>query len=410
VIEVTASRALAPKLQIVQDPLRLVIDLPDSVLGTAKKRIPFRNDQIKGVRLNQYQSNPAVTRIVVDLAGPIQYTWDALANRLRIRIRADQSASAKPPSVPAWTAGVQPAAVPVAVGSSGTLVETGSRVAAGSSITAGEETAVLRLTRGGEVRVCPGTTLSVATSPNGQDLMLGMNGGAIETHYGLKESVDSVLTPDFRVVLPGPGEFNLAISADAHGNTCIGSMPGSNSSAVVAELLGSGTFEVKPEQQVLFRQGRIDSVETPLTSCGCPPAQEPVVRASADPSPVVPESAAGGKLRLENSPDADPVKAPPSLSPMPDPGERGPVGPNKSSVESSLVFSGAEAAKNRQSRPTAAPAKVPEAPTTEAAKLPLTSRSRDPLPAVVVLPPAPEPKTNKGFFAKVKGIFGAMFR
>ena len=265
-IEILATRPLTPQLQTVEGPLRLVIDLPDSTLNIPRKRIPFRNQQIKGVRMNQYQVAPAITRIVLDLATPVSYTWDALGNRLNIRIRPDEAASAKPASVPALTPAAQPIAVPYAEGSSGTLVEAGSRVASGSSIAAKDETAVLRLARGGEIRVCPGTTVSVATSPNGQDLMLGMNTGSLETHYHLAESSDSILTPDFRIVLPGPGEFNLAIKSDARGDTCVSSLAGSNSSIVVAELLGNGTYEVKPEQQVLFRQGRMQSVETPLAT------------------------------------------------------------------------------------------------------------------------------------------------
>src|SRR5207249_8479339 len=111
-----------------------------------------------------YQTDPAVSRVVVDLNGPVRYTWDASGTRLNIRIRGDQAATAKPPSVPALTAGVQPAAVPVAVGSSGTLVETGSRVASGSSITAGAETAQMGLDRGGGVGGCPGNTGSISSS------------------------------------------------------------------------------------------------------------------------------------------------------------------------------------------------------------------------------------------------------
>src|SRR5262249_4191200 len=209
------------------------------------------------------QSDPPVTRIVVDLAGPVRYTWDALGNRLNIRLRADEAASAKPLSVPGFTAGQQPIAVPYAEGSGGTLVEAGSRVASGSSISAKEETAVLRLSRGGEVKVCPGTTVSVSTSQSGKDLLLGMSTGSMETHYHLEESSDSVLTPDFRIVLPGPGEFNFAISADAHGNTCIGAMPGSTSSVVVAELLGNGTYEIKPSQETLCPKGPLDPNKLP---------------------------------------------------------------------------------------------------------------------------------------------------
>jgi hypothetical protein len=389
--------------------LRLVIDLPDSTLGTVRQRIPFRNEQIKSIRVSQYQSDPAVTRIVLDLAAPVLYTWDAAGNHLRIRIRADQSATAKPPSVPAFTAGVEPVAVPVAVGTSGSLVETGSRVASGASITAGDQIAILRLTRGGEVRVCPGTTVSVATSSNGHDLMLGMSKGAMETHYSVQESLDSVLTPDFRIVLPGPGEFNLAISTDSKGNTCVGSMAGSTSSAVVAELLGSGTYEIKPEQQVLFREGRLDSVEKPVASCGCPPAAEPVLQASAENAQAIPEDKAGEKLTLENSSDGGPTSAPPSTSPVPSSAQdRQPADSAKPEVESPLVFSGTELAKARQRNSPAA--KIQPAPTAEAATLPLTSRPLDPLPTTVVLPPAPDPKVKKGFLGKVKGFFGAIFR
>ncbi len=409
VLAIVASRPLTPKLETVEGPLRLVIDLPGSMLGTARKRIPFRNEQIKGIRVNQYSSEPAVTRIVVDLAAPVRYNWDALGNRLNIRIRADEAATAKPASVPALTAGVQPVAVPYSAGASGTLVEAGSRVGSGSSISAKEETAILRLTRGGEVRVCPGTTVSVATSPSGQDLMLGMSTGAIETHYHLEESSDSVLTPDFRIVLPGPGEFNLGIKSDARGNTCVSSMPGSTSSVVVAELLGAGTYEIKPMQQALFRQGRMESVESPLATCGCPPPAEPVLRASVDSSSVIPEEKAGSKLQLENSSEPHPGGGAPS--PTPDPSsaagtETAPLPNTKSDMkvelEAPLVFSGKERSKAQPS--------VPQAPTQEAAALPLSLRATDPLPAVVVLPPPDPKRANKGFFGHVKGFFRGIFR
>jgi hypothetical protein len=402
VIEILATRPLTPRLQTVEGPLRLVIDLPNSTLRATRKNIPFRNEQVKDVRVDQYQSD--VTRVVVDLTSPVHYGWDATGTRLRIRLSSDEAVSAKPPSVPAFTTGVQPAAVPLAVGTSGSLVETGSRVASGSSITAGDETAILRLTRGGEVRVCPGTTVSVSTSSNGQDLMLGMNRGAMETHYGLAEAVDSVLTPDFRIVLPGPGEFNLAISTDSHGDTCVGSLPGSTSSAVIAELLGNGTYEIKPEQQVVFRHGRLDSVETAVASCGCPPAAEPVLRAEADPGTVIPEDKAGVKLQLDRS-EGSAIKAPPSTSPLSDSGATTNAKDPKAikvQLEAPLVFSGRELAKARA-------ADVPPAPVSQVAALSWSAKPSDSLPAVVVLPPRDEKSAHKGFFGKVKHLFGEIF-
>ena len=406
VVQIVSSRPLTPRLQTVEGPLRLVVDLPNSRLASNRRRIPFRNEQIKGVRVDQNQVDPPIVRIVVDLAGPVGYTWDAMGNRLRIRLQADQAATAKPASVPALSSGVQPAAVPVAVGSSGTLVEAGSRVASGSSITAAEETAVLRLARGGEVRVCPGTTVSVTTSVSGQDLMLGMSTGAMETHYRLLESSDSVLTPDFRIVLPGPGEFDLGISADSHGNTCVSAMPGNTSSVVVAELIGNGTYEVKPDQQILFRRGSLETVGSPVAPCGCPPVQVPVMRASTENTPVVSEKQAGSKLHLSNSTDPQPSGDPSGAAPGADLGpESKPIpetkpGETMVEVEAPLVFSGRELAR----------AKAPAAPITEAAALPWSVKPADPLPAVVVLPPAPQPKqAHKGFLGKVKGFFSSIF-
>jgi AMIN domain len=404
VLEIVSTRPLRPALQTVESPLRLVIDLPNSKLNIARRKIPFRNPQINGIRVNQYQSDPAVTRVVVDLSAPVRYTWDAMGNRLYIRLHADEVATAKPLSVPSFSAGVQPAAVPMSVGASGSLVEVGNRVASGSSITAGDETAILRLTRGGEVHVCPRTTVTVSTSANGQDLLLGMSQGTLETHYLLQSAVDSVLTPDFRIVLPGPGEFNLAISADTHGNTCVASLPGSTSSAVIAELLGSGTYEIKPDQHFVFRQGRLQSVETAIAWCGCPPTQQPVMRASSDPPAATTENMVGEELVLANSAAASATQ--PSTSTPVDAAASGkqdpPPGKVKVLLEAPLVFSGRDQAKSQRN--------VPEGPLAQVAALPLTARVSDPLPAIVVLPPADSKANRKGFFKKVGGFLGGIFR
>jgi len=409
-LAIISTAPLTPKLQVVEGPLRLVIDVPGAMQSSVRKRIPFRNEQIKGIRISQNQAEPPVTRIVVDLAGPVLYTWDALGNRLNIRVRADQAATAKPPTVPSFSAGVQPVAVPYAEGSGGTLVEAGSRVSAGSSITAKEETAILRLSRGGEVKVCPGTTLSVSTSQSGKDLLLGMSTGAMETHYHLEESSDSVLTPDFRIVLPGPGEFDFAISADSHGNTCVGSMPGTTASVVVAELLGNGTYEIKPSQEILFRQGRLDTIEHPEGPCGCPARQEPVLTASNSAAPVIPEDQAGTKLQMATSSDPQPAGDTPATTPTSvkaSGSERQPAtdvkpGEMQVQLEAPLVFSGREIAEARKRA-------APTAPTAAASALPLGSKPTDPRPAEVVLPPAePKPK-SKGFFGSLKGFFSKIF-
>ena len=411
-IEILATRPLTPQIQTVESPSRLVVDLPGSTLNTPHKRIPFRNQQIKGVRMNQYQAD--VSRVVIDLAGPVQYTWDALGNRLNIRIRPDDSSSAKPPTAPALTPGTEPVAVPVAEGTTGTMVEAGSRVASGSTIAARDETAILRLARGGEIRVCAQTTVSVATSPDGQSLMLGMNTGAMETHYHINESSDSILTPDFRIVLPGPGEFNLAIKSDARGDTCVSSLAGSNSSVVVAELLGNGTYEIKPEQQVLFRQGKMQSLETPIAGCGCPAPQEPVMRTATGPANVVAENKTADNLALADS-NSQPSTTAGSGSDgsMPEKSAAEPIAntsgtpvsnhEEKAQISTPLVFNAKELAQMRAAAAAAQPPLL-----AQAGQLPFTARQADPLPPLVVLPPAPKPE-QKGFFGRIGHFFRAIF-
>src|SRR5947209_11562412 len=102
-----------------------------------------------------------------------------------------------------------------------TLAGSGTRVGSGSTVSAGRSVASLRLDRGGEVRVCPGTSVSVTAAARSNGLMLSLDAGTIETHYSVGSSADTIQTPDFRILLPGPGDFDFAVRSDAKGNTCI---------------------------------------------------------------------------------------------------------------------------------------------------------------------------------------------
>ena len=414
VLEILSDRPVSPAITRLEGPLRLVIDLPKASMPVNRKRIDFRNEEISGIRLNQFQNEPPIGRIVVDLVKPTSYTWDAAGNRLMVRLHAIADTSVRAPSIPAFTEGVQPLAVPVSSGASGTVVLAGSRVAAGSSITAGADTAILSLARGGVVHVCPGTTVSVTSSQNGRDLMLGMSTGALEAHYALDASADSILTPDFRILLTGPGVFHYAVSADSRGNTCVRALPGNTASAVVSEVMGDGTYQVKPEEKISFRSGRLNQIDTSVPdSCGCPPPPVPVLRTAAPPTSddlpatvrlALPTEQPKPLRSPQLSSDSHGSDTPPSqvtlsiINP-----ETAPLPPSKPEdiyvqVEAPLVFRAGDSAQS--------------APTSEAERLPMTySRSPEAPRATVLPPPANQTKPrNRGFFGKMKGFFSGLFR
>ena len=291
-VEILSSRPLVPVIRKLENPPRLVIDLPNADVAAdlsnidlssadsaatsdaAGKQRSLPSHEIRRVRVSKYQNTPPMTRVVLDLVMPLDNTWDAAGNRLMVRLHPLDDATARPPTVAAFSKGVRPVAIPVSSGSSGRVVLASGRLDTGSSVTAGSETSVLRLERGGEVLVCPGTTVSVTSSQSGHALMLGMSTGALEAHYNLDASADSILTPDFRILLAGPGEFHYAVSADSRGNTCIRALPGNTASLIVSELLGEGNYQVKPAEQILFHSGRLNLVDAAVpASCGCPARQ-----------------------------------------------------------------------------------------------------------------------------------------
>jgi hypothetical protein len=421
-VEILSSRPLVPAISTLDNPPRLVIDLPNADLPANlsgnSNGIDSPAQEIRRVRVNQYQKAPPVTRVVVDLVKPVGHTWDAAGNRLMVRLRSSDQVTAKPPSVPAFTQGIQPAAVPLGPGSSGTVVLAGSRAAAGSSVTAGSETSVLRLQRGGEVLVCPGTTVSVTSAQSGNTLMLGMNTGALEAHYKLDASADSILTPDFRILLAGPGEFHYAVSADSRGNTCVRALPGNTASVIVSELLGEGNYQVKPTEQIVFHSGRLNLVDAAVPArCGCPPPEIPVMRASA--APAVSDAKQPSSMDLAQPRDGvKPVT--PAASGRPSnvtlPGEAAALPPETAAlppskpndvhvqVEAPFVFRAADMPANNPPAPKPAP--IPDAQS-----LPVRDLPRPATFETGVLPPAQSQakQVHHGAFAKIKGFFSAIF-
>lgn len=419
-IEILSSGgAIIPQIQTLDLPARMVIDLPNARLGLATNRIEVEKENITAIRIRQFQNSPPVVRIVLDLQAPYGHSWDGAGNRLMVRLRPpeDENAGKKSPAPTpevesGFTLTSDAAVVPIS-GSAGSTVMDASHLAAGSTVTAGSDTTILHLPRGGEMRVCPGTALSVTPSQTKRDLMFGMSTGAVEANFDLTSSADAVLTPDFRIMFAGPGEFHFAISADSHGNTCVRGLRGNTSSAVVSELMGTRIYQVKPSEQIVFRSGQIDKTDTDIPlECGCPPPPPPVLRASSPPANTVAESDLPAKVRVgegsgttlaqENAPSESQLSNGPETAPLPA------TKPNEVhvQVDAPFVFT----ARDRRAAP-------PAAPIEQVRELPVEDQSEAPpqahLDAVVQSPPPPDKSDKKsghhGFFGRVGGFFSSIF-
>lgn len=387
-IEIIATRPIVPDIAALKNPERLVIDLAKTYISSPR-RVFIRDEQLRAVRVDQFRLDPAITRIVLDLRKPSGYTWDSAGNRLMIRLGPPELKDVEAGSLPAAPAA--PVMVPT-YSSPRPVSASEGNLTGGSSVTAGADTTVLRLPRGGEIHVCPGTTVSMTYSQNGRDLMLGMSTGSLEAHYRVGAAADSLITPDFRILMAGPGEFHYSFNVDSRGNTCVHSLPGNTSSVIVSELMGAGSYQLKPTDRVVFHEGHLTSVAMPSPDgCGCPVTSVPVLRTSLPTeNPELP--------KLEDQPRADRPQvaiAAPETAPLP------PSKPNDIhvQVDAPFVFRATDPPPVRT---------APPAPTTEIADLTLAYLPPSTPLEMTVLPPPRH--TGRGFFGKLKGFFGAIFQ
>jgi hypothetical protein len=167
-------------------------------------------------------------------------------------------------------------------------------IAANAAVTAGDQTTRVMLPNRGTLLVCTLTTVKL-TADSGvhggevPGLLMAMDHGAVEMSFATSRNSDSLLTPDFRILISGPGAAEVKVRLGPQGDTCvdnaaadaggISSALGMNAAAngpyvLVSSVFDGGAYRVQPGQRVMFQHGSLhEVVDQEKESCGCPPAQ-----------------------------------------------------------------------------------------------------------------------------------------
>ena len=258
-------------------------------------------------------------------------------------------------------------------------------IVASGAVTSGAETTEVVLPHRGVLRVCASTTVKLAADasvPAGEvpGLLMAMDHGAIEMSFAASAAAgrnsDILLTPDFRILIAGPGAAEVKVRLGQHGDTCVdnagvpsdrSSSPGWNAGAnapyvVVSSVFDGGAYRVQPGQRVMFQHGSLrEVVDQEKEPCGCPP----------------PATAQGNEFPLAQSEGLAPLPAPT------------PNVPNQSSAPTQLV------------EPLVYKSEDHAQPAADAA----------PAASAAANPPAtpPTPKKKSGFFGGIGRFFRRIF-
>jgi len=165
-------------------------------------------------------------------------------------------------------------------------------IGASGSVTAGAKTTEVILPHRGVLRVCASTTVKLTSDtsvPAGETagLVMGLDRGALEASFATGQNADVLLTPDFRILITGPGAADVKIRLGEHGDTCVDNAGVSAPYVLVSSVFEGGAYRVQGGERVMFQHGSVHEVVTgEKESCGCPPPTNPDVQPATNEFPL----------------------------------------------------------------------------------------------------------------------------
>lgn len=197
-----------------------------------------------------------------------------------------------------------------------------------TTIKARDHATDITLSRGGEALVCATSGLHLTAGKTGggpAPLMFALDRGAMEIRMAALQN-DVIMTPDLRFSMRSAGVLDLRIRVTPNGDTCVENRGDKAPALNVADQFGQSTYELRPDQHVLFEHGSLkEVVDHESSPCGCP--SEPVVSVAdsgvTSGTPATPGAALSPEAAEEQHPFPAAVStglAPPSSVPQAQPG------------------------------------------------------------------------------------------
>src|ERR1700692_4112599 len=82
----SAGGPVAPDTQAITGPDRIIVDFPGALPAAELRALQVNRGPLKAIRAGLFFSNPPITRIVLDLAGPQEYRISTLRNAIVVKL------------------------------------------------------------------------------------------------------------------------------------------------------------------------------------------------------------------------------------------------------------------------------------------------------------------------------------